>query len=101
LAASIKYPDDTPFHCYRAVEALRIHCAASQKLTVSKAEEWAAFRTASASTETELKWLKDAADPLRHGDLTEMSGESRAEVFKKTWEIVDRYLAGIAGHAAQ
>jgi hypothetical protein len=96
LASSMKNADDTGFYCYRAVESLRHHCAAVHGLTDdSKSKQWEKFREVSGSTEDALRKLKLAADPLRHGESVDCTGEYRGELFTTTWDVVDGYLNGI------
>jgi hypothetical protein len=96
LASSMKHADDTGFYCYRAVESLRHHCAAIHGLTeANKAKQWDKFREISGCTEETLRQIKLAADPLRHGEAFDCSGEDRAKLFTSTWDVVDGYLNGI------
>jgi len=37
-------------------------------------------------------FIKDAADPLRHGDIVGVTGKEREKLLIATWEIVDSYL---------
>jgi hypothetical protein len=60
-----------------------------------KAEQWEAFRRVAGSTEDDLRFVKVAADPLRHGQPGTLSGKEREELFLRTWQVVDSYLARI------
>lgn len=93
LRSAMQHADDTGFYCYRAIESLRHHCAAVRGASeLGKAEQWALFRNASGSAEITLREIKVAADPLRHGAVTQVSNEERAELFKKTFSVVDEYV---------
>lgn len=96
LASSMKHAGDTGFYCYRAIESLRHHCAARCGLTdASKARQWEQFREVSGSTEEAIRKIKLAADPLRHGEAFNCTGEERGKLFTLTWDIVDGYLSGL------
>ncbi len=96
LASAMKDADDTGFYCYRAIESLRHHCAAIYELSSSdKIIQWNKFREIAACDEDTLRSIKQAADPLRHGDVTGISSDDRASLFIKTWDIVDGYIKNI------
>ena len=93
LASAMKHADDTGFYCYRAIEALRHHCAAVHSLAEeSKATQWQKFREVARCEEQTLREIKAAADPLRHGDVASSTSADRERLFTITWNTVDRYL---------
>jgi hypothetical protein len=93
LISAIKHADDTGFYCYRAIESLRHHCAATHSLTGrEKAAQWAKFREVSQTTLDEITPIKEAADGLRHGESDGAGASDRSALLAKTWSIVDRYL---------
>jgi hypothetical protein len=93
LASAMKHADDTGFYCYRAIESLRHHCAAIHNLTSSaKAIQWKKFREVAACDENTTLSIKQAADPVRHGEVSRITSEDRAALFMKTWDVVDGYL---------
>lgn len=96
LVSSMKHADDTGFYCYRAIESLRHHCAAVHGLTeAGKARQWEKLREVSGCTEENLRKIKSAADPLRHGEASGGNTEDRTKLFTNTWDIVDGYLNGV------
>lgn len=96
LVSAIKHADDTGFYCYRAIESLRHHCAASQNLSAAgKSLQWKKFREVSGCEEQTLRIIKAAADPLRHGDVFGVGSEDRTMLLTSTWAIVDGYLNGV------
>ena len=96
LVSAMKDADDTGFHCYRAIESLRHHCAALRGISgEDKARQWEAFREVSGSTEGELRYIKETADPVRHGHPGSMTGAEREQLFLRTWKVVDDYLSRI------
>ncbi len=96
LASAMKYPDDTGFYCYRAVEALRLHCGVVNGLAPDdKSGQWEAFRASSGCSEKELRELEKSATAVRHGDVVGVSGGDRERLFTLTWDIVDKYLAKV------
>ena len=96
LVSAMKHADDTGFYCYRAIEALRHHCAAVHLLTAeSKTIQWQKFREIACCDEQTLREIKAAADPLRHGDVIGSTSTDRERLFTITWNIVDRYLVEV------
>ena len=94
LASAMKHADDTGFYCYRAIEALRHHCAAVNSLTdASKAAQWQRFREVAGCDEQTLREIKAAADPLRHGQVVGSTSADRERLFTITWNTVDSYVA--------
>ena len=95
LASAMKHADDTGFYCYRAIEALRHHCAAANSLAdASKAAQWQKFREVAGCEEDTLREIKAAADPLRHGQVVGSTSADRERLFTITWNTVDGYLVG-------
>lgn len=93
LVAAMKDADDTAFHCYRAIESLRKHCAIRHNMSnADEKEQWIKFREVSGQSEATLKAIKAAADPIRHGGLAGLDDEARAKMFAMTWDVVDAYL---------
>ncbi|WP_396328913.1 hypothetical protein [Burkholderia anthina] len=96
LTAALKFPDDTPFYCYRALESLRHHAAAVHGLRASSsADQWAKFREVANCEKAAIMTIKDAADGLRHGDPLQFENVDRAEVIRATWRIVRAYVGRI------
>jgi hypothetical protein len=92
---AMKNADNTGFYCYRGIESLRHHCAARHGISNSgKSTQWHKFREVSGASEETLLAIKNAADPLRHGEATGVTSADRADLFTKTWDIVDGYLRG-------
>lgn len=93
LVSAMKHADDTGFYCYRAIESLRHHCAVAHGLSAAnKLKQWGKFREVSGCEEQTLRFIKAAADPLRHGETSGVSSEERAKLFMSTWSVVDGYL---------
>ena len=92
----MKHSDDTGFYCYRAIEALRHHCAAVHSIAQeSNATQWQKFREIAHCEEDTLREIKAAADPLRHGDVVGSTSADRQRLFTITWNTVDRYLVEV------
>jgi len=98
LASAMKYHNDSPFYCYRAIEALRNHCAAQNGLLDSDdPAQWQKFREVTGLSKEDITRYKDKhADKLRHGKPSDpMTDQERADMFVWTWDIVDKYLDSI------
>lgn len=98
LISAIRYDIDTAFYCYRAVESLRHHNSFLLGLSnADKSSQWGSFRSAAKSSEKDLRFLKDLADPLRHGEVDPKRLEDREHTLALTWEVVDNYIAHLIG----
>lgn len=96
LISAMKHADDTGFYCYRAIESLRHHCAAVHGLaSLQKSVQWTKFRDIALCDEQTLRQIKEAADPLRHGEGTGITADNRAELLRITWDVVDGYFQHI------
>jgi len=96
LSFAIRHADDTGFYCYRAVEALLHHCAAVHNIeNESKALKWDKFRQVTNCDKAAIYALKDAADPLRHSEITAMTSQPMDNLLTNTWDIVDKYLSSL------
>jgi hypothetical protein len=96
LASAMRHPMDTAFYCYRALEALRLHCSQTRGLgDAKKNEQWSMFRDVSGVAIDELKVITRSAEGVRHGAVEPITDEERADLFTRTWRIVDRYLDNI------
>ncbi|MDD2357479.1 MAG: hypothetical protein PHX13_06190 [Thiovulaceae bacterium] len=96
LVSAMKHADDTGFYCYRAIESLKHHCSVIQNISKgNKSDQWKKFREISNTSFEDIKKLKIAADPLRHGEPKDMTSDDRAILFLTTWTIVDNYLKNI------
>ena len=93
LVSAMKHADDTGFYCYRAIEALRHHCAAVRQMSdESKETQWQQFRDVAGCSEHTLREIKAAADPLRHGQVGGSTSAGRERLLTITWNTVDNYL---------
>jgi hypothetical protein len=96
LVSAMKNADDTGFYCYRAIEALRHHCAAVHKISEKdKKTQWEKFREVSKLDEQIIRKLEASARPIRHGEVSGVTDKDREELFKTTWEVVGAYIANI------
>lgn len=93
LVSAMKNADDTGFYCYRAIESLRHHCSSIHGLSLLEpAAQWAKFRTVAGCDEETLRAIKQAADPVRHGQVAGLTSKERDVLFIQTWDVVDGYL---------
>jgi hypothetical protein len=60
--------------------------------TDEKVKQWEKFREVSGCDEQTLHAIKATADPLRHGEVSRMTSDERAKLFRMTWNVVDGYL---------
>jgi hypothetical protein len=102
LVSAMKHPEDTGFHCYRAIESLRHHCAAQNGLaSASRKTQWQKFHEVSGCSEETVRRIgNSAATALRHGEPAATSEDERVALFTGTWDIVDAYLARVPQQAS-
>ncbi|MDV7145930.1 hypothetical protein R3X27_24910 [Tropicimonas sp. TH_r6] len=94
LNLALRNADDTPFYCYRAIEALRHHCSAVNHLKeANRSTQWKEFRDRSGVREADIREISEAAKEIRHGGHTSFDGNGRAKILQHTWNIVDCYLS--------
>jgi hypothetical protein len=96
LIFSMKYADDTGFYCYRAIESLRHHCSSVTNLSeANDKQQWEKFREVSSVKKSKILYIKDFADPTRHGGTISITSKNRENIFEVTWNIVESYLENI------
>lgn len=94
LSSAMKHADDTGFYCYRAIESLRHHCATVFGLSdAERSKQWEKFREMAKCDEAKIRFIKSAADPVRHGNVYGVTSADRSDLFTSTWDIVDGYLS--------
>jgi hypothetical protein len=92
LAAAIKYDNDTAFYCYRAIESIRNHYAATEGMNENNENAiWGSFREFLGCSKDIIMNIKNEADPLRHGKNGIKLEMSREKILTTTWMIVDLY----------
>lgn len=101
LREAIRSPRDTGFFCFRAIESLRQFFVLEVKAKSDK-ESWEMFRTVLAVDRSAIDYVKEFADPARHGAAKPISDTERAEVFRRTWAIVGHFVEfAKAGYASR
>lgn len=83
---------DTGFYCYRAIEALQKHAAQQGQVGPSEKARWENFRSTGGLDRDDIQFIKDRADPVRHGGYVGLSAAERSQVLIKSWDIVESYL---------
>jgi hypothetical protein len=96
LREAIREPDDTGFHCMRAVESVRQHFQVGPDV----ADAWVAMRSALNLREETLKMLREFGTPQRHGEARAMSDAERGRDMTLAWKVVDRFVAFLDGSQA-
>lgn len=96
LVSAMKDADDTGFYCYRAVEALRHHCAVVHNISeMDRKIQWEKFMEVSKVNEEATRKLENSAKSTRHGGVSDVTNADREDLFKTTWDIVDAYIVNI------
>jgi hypothetical protein len=93
LAMSMRYLDDTPFYCYRALESIKQYFGKKFNLPNDKdKEQWKKFADAIGGKKDDLDVIRKLAFPARHGVPEPISDQQRVEIFMKTWNVVERFI---------
>ncbi|HMV41682.1 MAG TPA: hypothetical protein PK079_23450 [Leptospiraceae bacterium] len=91
LCSSIKFSKDSAFLVYRGIESIQSYFA--DKHSIEKKQAWEKFREELQIEYSELMFVKDFADPIRHGGLKPISDQDRGKVLMIGWAIVDKYIS--------
>ena len=89
LREAIRSPLDTGFFCFRAIESIRQHFKIKEKTT-----DKLSWKILNKSLVIDRSWtdqVKKFADPVRHGDAINISGEDRILIMQHTWKVIDRF----------
>jgi hypothetical protein len=89
LRRALRYPGDSGFHSYRAVEAVRQHFVA---LGSEEDRGWPALREALNVSRGSLEPLQTYAEAQRHGEYPYVSGADREDLMEIAWRVVDRFI---------
>jgi hypothetical protein len=106
LNKAIRFPSDTGFHCYRAIESLRNYCGRKynifqpeypeQKKSINTKNESDAWEKLNELTKVDRRkiesWRDDLAFHARHGEHKNMNDAQRQEIFLTTWDVVDAFI---------
>ncbi|MDO8751549.1 MAG: hypothetical protein Q7K03_10485 [Dehalococcoidia bacterium] len=97
LRNSIMFPNDTAFHCYRAIETIRGYFDRRLGLKESddRARAWRTMREALRFDRSYIQAIQDSAETQRHGKRRPMTAEQRVEAMLHTWNVVDRFIVYI------
>lgn len=91
LCSSIKSSKDSAFLVYRGIESLQSYFA--DKYSIKEKQAWEKFRNELDIEISDLLFIKDFADPIRHGGLKVISDQDRGKVLTTAWVIVDKYIS--------
>lgn len=87
LRWAILSPDDTPFFCFRAFEALTKHFSGSRRRARASMCE-----SLLVDDEWVVRWLQKPANPIRHGAVVPVTDEQRQRSFLAAREVIERYM---------
>jgi len=90
LIVSITLPHHSPVNCARAVEGLR-HLIAAPGASASQA--WEQMRDALRLDRTFLQLITDTSTAPRHGNRAYIPGATTTETVRRSWIVMDRFLA--------
>ena len=91
LNYAMRIPEDTGFHCFRAIEALRNHCAVKYAIE-KESDQWKKLTGITGYGKEKMEFIRGFALPNRHGELRPITNDERAKIFIDTWDIVESFL---------
>ena len=94
LNLAMQHAVDTAFYCYRAIESLRQHWGAVNDV-LDKSAQWEGFRNFLGIGKHLIDPVRIAAEGVRHGHLIPITDQERIELFMRTWDIVEAYIAKV------
>ncbi len=95
MRKALRYPYESPVHCFKAVEAIRQIYGRRLNLDAknNRSKAWNALREdLSIEKSTIQEKIQKYSDPIRHGEIQEFSQEERTELLRETWKIVHLYV---------
>jgi hypothetical protein len=91
---ALKYPIDTGFFCYRALEALRQTFIADGVMDNDeiRLKSWKEMGKILKVELSYIELIKNNAGIFRHGKVKNINGADIQEMIDRTWKIIDRFL---------
>lgn len=92
LNKAIRFPLDTGYHCYRAIELLRSYTEKKYH-TLNERDSWEKFvEWTGANREKVESWKVDNLSRERHEWHKDMSKKEIDEILLMTWNIIDTFV---------
>ena len=88
LREAIRSPHDAGFHCYRAIESIKMSFMEEGD---SDTKGWENLRKSLRIDRSWIDQVKKFADPVRHGGTIYISGDDRIVILQHTWKLIDRF----------
>lgn len=93
LREAMGQPKDTGELCFRAIETLRQYFIYANNLPGDDSKKsWEIMRDQLGIERKPIDEISKYALQQRHGGTAPISDEERAQIFSKTWSIVDRFI---------
>jgi hypothetical protein len=95
LREAIRKPKDTGFFCYRSIECLRQYFIDVNNLQNDKDKDgksWKILRDELDIERKKIDFIKEYADPVRHGGKKYYTATEGKKMLDTTWEIIDKYI---------
>ena len=92
LREAIRSTKDIGFFCYRAIESLKRYFIDTQHLENDEKTAWDLFRSTLNIDRVKIDFIKQFADPVRHGGKKQFTTDEGRKILDYTWEIVDKYI---------
>lgn len=90
---ALRFDNDTLFFCYRALDSLREHYAATAVSPLNESAQWTTMRTDLDIDKGEIMTLKGYADKRRHGSISAVLHADHLHWTRWTRDIIVRFIA--------
>ena len=92
LRESIRSPQDTAFHCFRAIECLRQSFTKPEDKDDDQILSWKRMGEALLIDKSWTDEFRETGMFQRHGAGVGVSAEERVLAMKRTWKVIDRFI---------
>jgi hypothetical protein len=93
LASALRYGNNSPTNCGRAMEALRKSLWGRDEAdNAEQQRSWEHFRSTLRVSKPYLQTITDASRGPRHGSSAYIAGSTRQDVLRKAWMVMNRFL---------
>jgi len=94
LKMALSHSEDTAFYCFRAIESLRFYCEHAYAIA-KESEQWQKVASLSGYDRGYIEQIARWAGTERHGGAQYYSGDQRAEMLTKTWNVVEGFITNL------
>ena len=91
IREAIRFPNDTPFFCYRAAENIRQYFVKKHNISDPDKSWGKMWKSLNYNDKKYFTDLSKISAKVRHGDIIAMSIIERSEMLEKTYVVIDKF----------